>query len=86
MNFTLHLVPSTAATQAAALAALQAFFLQDGGIASPSVVNSGTIAMSRMDAAISAGDGEFEHTRSAPAADVVASYGTLLTLGSVTFD
>ena len=85
VNVTLHLVPSTAATQAAALAALQQLLLQQT-IASPSVVNSGTLAMSALDAAVSVADGEFEHTRSAPAADVVASPGTLLTLGAVSFD
>jgi uncharacterized phage protein gp47/JayE len=85
VNFTLHLVPDTLATRAAAIAALGQFFLQDASISNPAKANSGTIAMSRADAALSAGDGEWEHVRSAPTADVTVAAGSLPVLGSVTF-
>lgn len=82
---TLHLVPDTQATRAAALSALAAFFLQDASIADPNVANSGTIARSRLDAALSAGDGEWEHVLSAPTADVTQPTGSMPVLGAVSF-
>jgi len=85
VNLTLHLVPDTLATRAAAIAALSVFFLQDAAIANPAIANSGTIAMSRLDAALSAGDGEWEHVRSAPTADVTVATGSLPVLGAVSF-
>lgn len=78
VGVTLHLVPDTLATRAAATAALGRFFLQDAAI-------GGTIAMSRLDAALSAGDGEWEHVRSAPGADVVCASTNLPVLGGVSF-
>ena len=78
VDFTLHLVTDTLARRAACIAALQQFFLQDGQI-------GGAIAVSRADAAISAGDGEWEHIRTAPAADVVCAATALPVLGTVSF-
>lgn len=67
---TLHLVPDTAAIRAGVIAAVRQFFLQDGQI-------GGSIAMSRLDAAISSVSGEWEHIRSAPTADVAGAVGVL---------
>jgi uncharacterized phage protein gp47/JayE len=82
---TLHLNPDTSSTRAAAKTALISFFLQDGSICDPNVADSGLIAISRLDAALSAGDGEWEHTRSAPTADVQVATGSMPVLGTVTF-
>ncbi len=86
VGVTVHLNPDTSATRAAALATLQAFFLQDASIRDPNVTTSGTIARSRLDAALSAADGEWEHITSAPSADVVVATGSLPALGTVQFE
>jgi uncharacterized phage protein gp47/JayE len=85
VNVTLHLVPDTAANRAAAIAALGTYFLQDASIANPAIANSGIIELSRMNAAISAGDGEWGHDLIAPATDITVAAGSLPVLGSVSF-
>jgi uncharacterized phage protein gp47/JayE len=70
VEITVHLNPDTAAIRAGVIAAVQQFFLQDGAI-------GGTIATSRLDAAMSSVAGEWEFIRSAPTADVAGVAGVL---------
>lgn len=79
INITLHLDPDTLTIRAAATTALQYFFLQ-------SAVLGGTTYYSRLNNAISAGDGEYSHELIAPTADVAAPNAlTMNVLGTVTF-
>ncbi len=79
INIILHLNPDTAAIRTAATTALQYFFLQSAQL--------GAITYySRLNNAISAGDGEFSHELIAPTADVAAPNAlTMNVLGTVTF-
>lgn len=79
VNVTLHLNPDTTTIRAAATTALQYFFLQSAEIGA-------TTYFSRLDNAISSGDGEYSHELIAPAADVPApSNITMNVLGAVNF-
>lgn len=74
---TLRLNPDTVANRAAAQAALAAWMVADTGIGA-------TLYVSRLDAAL-AGDGEYSHERTLPAADVVPAATQIPVLGAVTF-
>ncbi len=79
IDVTLHLNPDTPTIRSAATTALQYFFLQSAQL-------GGTTYYSRLDNAISAGDGEYSHELIAPTADVVApSQLAMNVLGSVMF-
>jgi uncharacterized phage protein gp47/JayE len=79
VNSTLHLTPDTPTIRIAATNALAQFFLQDGTI-------GGAIAMSRFDSALQVASGEWEHTRSAPSADVTVAPYEMAVAGTVAFD
>lgn len=78
VNVQLVLNPDTSAARAAALAALQEAFALDATV-------GGAVFTSRLDSAISAGDGEYSHERIAPAADVVMTATQFPVLGTVTW-
>ncbi len=79
VNVTIHLDPDTTQIRGAATAALQYFFLQSAQI-------GGTTYFSRLESAISGGDGETYHEMIAPTADVPAPNAlTMNVLGTVTF-
>jgi uncharacterized phage protein gp47/JayE len=79
INITIHLNPDTTVIRAAATTALQYFFLQSAQIGA-------TTYVSRLNNAISSGDGEYSHELLAPAADVPApSNITMNVLGTVAF-
>ncbi len=79
INVTIHLIPDTATIRAAATTALQYFFLQ-------SAVLGGSTYFTRLDNAISSGDGEYAHEMIAPTADVPAPDAlTMNVLGAVSF-
>ena len=80
VNYTLHLMPDTAAIEQGVSNALGLFFN------SGSIEIGGTLDMSVSDAAINLGAGVVAFDRSVPSADVVSATPTsLLTLGSITF-
>jgi uncharacterized phage protein gp47/JayE len=91
INVSIALNPDTTETRAAATAALQLFFAQDGQIGGPVLTTGGAttpggiIYMSRLDNALSSSDGEYSHERSVPAADVTPGVGQLPVLGVITF-
>lgn len=77
---TLHEIPNTVAIQTGATSAILQFF-------NLVAVIGGGIAMSALDAAISAGSGETAHDRTAPAADIAGVTNVLLVPAlPVTFD
>lgn len=79
VDIALHLNPDTTATRGAATTALQYFFLQSAAI-------GGTTYFSRLNSAISSGDGEYSHEMIAPTADVAAPSNLAMNvLGTVTF-
>lgn len=80
VNFSLHLLPDTAAIRTGVTNALALYFL------GTDIAIGATLELSRSDAAISAGAGVVAFDRAAPSADVAPSTVTsLLTLGTVTF-
>ncbi len=83
VNFSISLNPNTVANQTAALNALTAQMLADAAI--PDALHGGTIYLSRMDAALANGSGEYAHERALPAADVTVAAYRLAVLGTVTF-
>jgi uncharacterized phage protein gp47/JayE len=78
VDVALHVDPSDAPTQAAVEAALEDLFKRE---AAP----GGTILLSHLQEAISLADGEHDHVLSSPSADVVAPFGRLPVLGTVSF-
>ena len=78
LNFTIQLIPNTAAVQAAVEAELKDLIRRDG---SP----GGTIQVSRIDEAVSLAAGETDHDLTAPAADVVRAAGEIHVMGVVTW-
>jgi uncharacterized phage protein gp47/JayE len=74
----LSVTPDTAAVQAAVAAEL-------ADLLAAEAVPGGTLFLSRVRAAISRAAGELDNSVTLPAADVVASPGAILTLGTVTF-
>ena len=79
IDVTLHLNPDTTETRAAAQLALQYFFLQSAQI-------GGTTYYSRLNNAVSDGDGEYSHEMISPTADVPApDQLTMNVLGVVAF-
>lgn len=79
IDVTLHLNPDTTETRAAASQALQYFFLQSAQIGAPTYY-------SRLNNAVSAGDGEYSHEMITPTADVPAPDAlTMNVLGVVAF-
>jgi uncharacterized phage protein gp47/JayE len=76
--FSIELDPDTAASRAAAAAALAEYFAEE---AAP----GGTLRLSRASAAISAASGETWHRIALPADDVTLGWGQLPTLGPVTW-
>lgn len=77
VNFTLHLIPDSAANRTAAHNALALQVLGDGLIGQ-------TLYMSRCDEAVSTG-GEYAFERTAPTADVSVGITQIPTLGTVSF-
>lgn len=78
VNFTIHLVPSNGATQAAVTAELQAW------MARVSVPNT-SLLQSGYDAAIDEAQGVTDYTVAVPAGDVAVGAGELATLGVITW-
>lgn len=78
VNYSIAVVPNTAAVKAAVLAELQ-------DLHSREAVPGGTLLLSHMRAAISAATGETNYTMTTPSADVVSTTGQLSTLGVVTW-
>lgn len=75
---TLSITPDTAAIRAAIVTELQDLITRD---AEP----AGTIYITRLNEAISAAEGEFDHTVTAPSGNVTHTTGQIATLGTVTF-
>lgn len=78
VDFDITLDPNTAAVQAAVTAELEDFFSRES-------VPGGTLKLSRIGEAISAGTGEYSHVLTDPVADVVMSFGDIATLGTITY-
>ena len=76
--WTIHVNPDTPAVQQGASAALALWFGTDA-------VMGGTLDISRGDAALSAGSGEFNHDRITPTADYAAAAGELPIFGGIVF-
>lgn len=88
VNVSLQVRPNTVAIQTAAQQALALAFAQDATIGGSMQANGGvggTIYVSRLDDAVSSSDGEYDHERLAPSADVTVGVGQLPVLGTVTF-
>jgi uncharacterized phage protein gp47/JayE len=73
-----NLLPDTSAVEAAIETSLEDFFRREGA---PDT----SLALSRIDAAVSAGDGEISHDLDAPVAAVVTTSAQIPILGTVTF-
>lgn len=73
-----QLIPDTPAVRAAITASVIDFFARE---AKP----NSTLALSRIDAAISEADGEYSHTLQSPIASVVSAFNQVPILGTVTF-
>lgn len=78
VNIALHVDPNDVPTQDAVQASLADLFLRE---AAP----GGTLLLSHLQEAISLADGEHDHLLTSPTADVVATFGRLPTLGTVSF-
>lgn len=78
LNFTLLVVPNTAAVKAAVEAELRALLQRE---AEP----GGTILISHIREAISIATGETNHTLTTPAADVTHTTGQMATMGTITW-
>lgn len=81
--FTIHLVPSTTATQAAVAAELVDLFTREG--APGNGAGQGTILLSQILTAIGTADGVTDFTLTLPAANVVPALGQLPTVGVITW-
>lgn len=81
--FTVHLVPSTTATQAAVAAELADLFTREG--APGDGAGQGTILLSQILTAIGTADGVTDFTLTLPAANVVPTLGQLATVGAITW-
>lgn len=83
LNFTLQVVPATAAVQAAVEAELRDLLLRE---ALPGDgLDQGTILLSHIREAISAAAGETDYTLTAPVANVVPAAGGIVTFGAITW-
>lgn len=79
VDFTIRISPDTPAIRAAITAELQDFFRRE---AEP----GGTLYLSRMNEAISAATGEFDHELVTPAANVTRDFAEISMLGEITFE
>lgn len=78
LNFTMSVLPNTAAVKAAVAAELADLIRRE---AEP----GGTLLLSHIRAAISAAAGENNYVMTVPSADVVSPVGTITTLGTITW-
>lgn len=78
VNFEIHLNPNTLVVQNAVQAELEDFFRRESVPGEP-------LFLSRINEAISAADGEFDHVLVTPSANVTRTYGQLSTLGVITW-
>jgi uncharacterized phage protein gp47/JayE len=78
LDATITLNPDTLANRAAATAAFANWIETDAAI-------GGTMYLSRMNAAVAAGDGEFSHETASPTADVALGVGTIAGVGVLSF-
>lgn len=78
LDFTIELSPDTAAIRSAIEAELEDLLSRE---AEP----GGTLYLSRINEAISAAAGEFDHTLTVPAADVVSATGHMPVMGEITW-
>lgn len=78
VDFEVHLNPNSLAVQASVQAEIEDFLRREA-------VPGGTLYLSRLNEAISAAAGEFDHVLVAPAANVVSDFGDLATAGTFTW-
>lgn len=78
LNFSIGITPTSAAIQAAIQAELRDLLVRE---AEP----GGTLFLSRINEAISVAAGEFDHTLTLPAADVVSATGHIKIMGTITW-
>lgn len=78
VDFEVHLNPNTLAVQTAVRAELEDFIRRESE-------PGGTLYASRIDEAVSAATGEFDHAVITPAGNVVRTFGEISVLGNITF-
>lgn len=78
LDFTIALNPNSQVVQQAIEASLKDFIERESAPGT-------TLYLSRIQEAISAATGEFDHELTAPAANIVPAYGEILTLGDITW-
>ncbi len=78
VNFTIHLAPDSTAIRAAVQAELADLIAREGQ-------PGGTILISHINEAISIATGEFDHLVTVPAANVVATAGSMPVMGDITW-
>jgi len=82
LNFTIHIVPDTAAIRAAVTAELTDLIKRK---AEPNVAGSGIIYLSQIREAVSAAAGEENNTVSVPTADSTPAVGSIYLMGTITW-
>lgn len=83
VDFTIQLIPNTAAAQAAVLAELEDLLVREGQPEDGS--GNGTVLLSHIREAISVSAGEADHVLVSPAANVTLSVGEMAVMGAITW-
>ncbi len=79
VNLEIHISPNTLTVQNAIKAELEDFFRRES-------VPGGILYFSRLNEAVSAAAGEFDHIIVTPSANIVRTYGQISQLGTITWD